>query len=315
MQHAGQHLVDRQLLTEQSGEGQAVLRGHAQALRNAIVHTTSTSYREPAQRLYDVLIRPFEQDLADAEIETLVFVPDGALRTIPIAALHDGAQFLVERYATAVVPGMTLLDPRPIRHEEIEVLLSALTVGRDRYNALPSIEQEVEQIQRLYPAKTLFNEAFITSNVRQALVQEPYSFVHIASHGQFKPDVDDSFILTYDDQLNMNELESLIKVGQFREEPVELLVLSACETAAGSERAALGLAGIAVKAGARSALASLWFVYDEAATRLVSQFYEALAEVPSKAEALQAAQLVLLRDSPFRHPGFWSPFLLVGNWL
>jgi CHAT domain-containing protein len=114
----------------------------------------------------------------------------------------------------------------------------------------------------------------------------------------------------------MDGLERVMKLSRFRDEPVELLTLSACRTAAGDERAALGLAGIAVKAGARSALATLWYINDQASSEMVAEFYRRLAEPDmSKARALQEAQRTLMRDPRYRHPGFWSPFLLIGNWL
>lgn len=97
---------------------------------------------------------------------------------------------------------------------------------------------------------------------------------------------------------------------------MELLTLSACQTAAGDDRAALGLAGVAVKAGARSALATLWFINDQATALLITEFYHQLRDPDlSKAKALQRAQLILLNDRRYQHPGYWSPFLLIGNWL
>ena len=144
----------------------------------------------------------------------------------------------------------------------------------------------------------------------------PYSVVHIASHGHFDRDPKRSFLLSYDGRLTMDELERLMKQTRYRDDAVELLTLSACRTAAGDDRAALGLAGVAVKAGARSAVATLWYVNDEASSRLVTEFYQTLRTSPtSKAIALQAAQRKTLADPRYRHPGYWSPFLLIGNWL
>ena len=140
--------------------------------------------------------------------------------------------------------------------------------------------------------------------------------VHIASHGQFEGDPRKTFLLTYDGKLTMNALESFIKLSRYREEPIELLTLSACRTAAGDDRAALGLAGVAVKAGARSALATLWYINDQASSVLVIEFYRQLSQPEmSKAKALQAAQQRLFADPRYRHPGYWSPFLLIGNWI
>jgi CHAT domain-containing protein len=149
------------------------------------------------------------------------------------------------------------------------------------------------------------------------LTQEQFSIIHIASHGQFDRDVRKTFVLAYDGKLTLNDLEALIRPSQYRGRPVELLVLSACQTAAGDDRAALGLAGVAVKAGARSALATLWFVNDQSTSILISEVYGQLQQSPSisKARALQAAQLKLLADRRYRHPCYWSPYLIIGNWL
>ncbi|MFL5281799.1 MAG: CHAT domain-containing protein, partial [Rhodopila sp.] len=123
------------------------------------------------------------------------------------------------------------------------------------------------------------------------------------------------FILAYDGRLTLEELEDSIKRTRFRELGIELLVLSACQTAAGdNDRAALGLAGLALKAGARSVLATLWFVSDEASMQLTIEFYRQLQN-RTLAHALQAAQLSLMEDPVRRHPFYWAPFLLIGNWL
>ena len=104
--------------------------------------------------------------------------------------------------------------------------------------------------------------------------------------------------------------------GRFREEPLELLLLSACETAAGDDRAALGLAGVAIRAGARSAIGSLWSIADASTSQLVVEFYQQWQDpTVSKAVALQRAQTMLLASREYAHPFYWSPFLLISNWL
>jgi CHAT domain-containing protein len=140
--------------------------------------------------------------------------------------------------------------------------------------------------------------------------------VHLATHGEFSRKGGESYVLTYDGRLDMDDLQQFMSMTTFREQPIELLTLSACQTAAGDDRAALGLAGIAVKAGARSALATLWFINDQASAVLVSEFYSQLQDPSlSKVKALQQAQLKLLEDPRYSHPIYWSPFLLIGNWL
>jgi CHAT domain-containing protein len=164
----------------------------------------------------------------------------------------------------------------------------------------------------------LLNRDFAAARVEQALRQTPFSIMHFATHGQFSGDPRETFILTYDERLTLDRLQQLVRVTEFRKDPLELLALSACETAAGDDRAALGLAGVAVKAGARSALATLWRINDEAAATLVAEFYRQLQDpAVSRAVALQRAQLKLLNDQRFlvRHPGTWSQFVLINNWL
>ena len=113
----------------------------------------------------------------------------------------------------------------------------------------------------------------------------------------------------------MNQLAELVRRSQFRNEPVEILTLSACQTAAGDDRSALGLAGLAVKVGARSALAALWEVNDKSTSVLMPLFYMNLLEPRiNKAEALRRAQRTLMADPATAHPYYWSPFLLIGNW-
>jgi len=155
-----------------------------------------------------------------------------------------------------------------------------------------------------------------SARVEEELRREPFSIVHIASHGHFGNDVEDSFLLTFDARLTMDRLGDYVGLFRFREEPLDLLTLSACETAAGDDRAALGLAGMAIRAGARSALATLWHVSDPASYRVVVEFYRRLQNPGvSRALALQAAQLALLKDPRYDHPCYWAPFILINDWL
>lgn len=284
-------------------------------LRQRLEQVTTREYLPAAQEVYRLLIRPVERVLVERGVDTLVFVPDGPLRTIPIAALHDGQSFVAERYATVVVPGLTLLDSQPISRQEVSVLLNALTKGVQGYPSLPHVADEVKTVEQLFDDRqVLENQDFVTQKMQLALDSRPFNVVHIASHGEFGREAEASYLLTFDSRLTLKDLETFIKRSRFRSTPVELLILSACQTATGDDRAALGLAGIAVKAGARSAVASLWFVNDQAAAALVSEFYRQLETQSSKAQSLRHAQLSLIRDPRFDHPGYWSPFLLIGNW-
>ena len=292
------------------------LTKEVRAFRRRLEKRTTHQYLRHARRLYDWIIRPIESELKQQDVNTLVIVPDGPLRTIPMAALHDGKQFLAAKYALATTPGLTLTDPRPIKRENVQVLLSGLTESVQGFPGLPNVAEELQTISGLYGGTVLQDKKFLLSNVEKELTENSYSIVHIASHAQFNSDVAKTFLLTYDTKLNMDTLGRLMGLTTFRENAVELLTLSACQTAAGDDRAALGLAGIAVKAGARSALATLWVVNDPASALLVSEFYRQLQDPSvSKATALQQAQLKLLGDRRYRHPGYWGPFLLIGNWL
>ncbi len=284
--------------------------------RRLIEKRTTREYVPHAQQLYDWLIRPLETDLSRLNITTLVFVPDSALRTIPLAALHDGSSFLISKFALAMTPGLTLTDPRPLNRDKLRFLTAGLTKSVQEFPALPYVADEVESIQRHYKSDQLLNNAFQASRLERELREGRYGGLHIATHGRFSTEVNDSFLLTFDGKLTMQTLDQLIGLFRFRQEPLELLTLSACQTGVGDDRAALGLAGVALKAGARSALATLWFINDEASATLISEFYRQLRNPDlSKAVALQRAQLKLLGDRIYEHPAYWSPFLLLNNWL
>lgn len=284
--------------------------------RRTVEKRTTREYLPHAQQLYGWLIRPLEPDLASLHIDTLVFVPDGPLRTVPMAALHDGGQFLIEKFAVATTPGLDLTDPRPINRDKVQLLSSGLTRAVQGFPSLPFVEEEINSIRMLYQGNQLLNAEFLTPRIEQELRDHPYSILHIATHGRFAADTTQSYLLTYDGKLTINELDRLIGLFRYRKTPLELLTLSACQTGIGDDRSALGLAGIAIKAGARSALATLWFINDEASAELVSEFYRQLRNPTlSKAQALQQAQQKLLADRVYEHPAYWSPFLLLNNWL
>ena len=285
-------------------------------LRQKLEKRHSTDYLEPAQSLYNTLVAPLQPDLEKNGISTLVFIPGQSLRTIPLTVLHDGKEFLIDKYAVATTPGLTLTDPRPLKREGMKVLLSGLSQPVQGFPPLEFVQNELTSIEDLYVSKTLLDNSFRKINVSAELENSAYGVAHFASHANFAGDVRDSYILTYDDRITVNQLGQLASVGQVRKKPIELLTLSACHTAAGDDRAALGLAGVAVQSGARSALASLWAINDRASSMLVAEFYrQLLDEKVTKAQALQRAQQKMMQNVRYRHPGYWSPFLLIGNWL
>ena len=278
---------------------------------------TTDEYLEQAAQLYDWLIRPVLPLIDNGKIDTLVFVPDGALRTIPMAALSDGDHFLVEKFAIATTPGLTLMDPKPLTAQKGNLIINGLSDSVQGFAPLTYVPDEVKRLNNLYGGPELMNKQFVQTNIDKEFATGNYSIVHIASHGHFDNDASKTFVLTYNGKLYLNDLERMIRPSQMRDQQVEMLTLSACQTAAGDDRAALGLAGIAVKAGARSAFATLWFVNDEASSRIVTDFYTNLHNISgiTKAKALQQAQIKMLTDPRYDHPCYWAPYLIIGNWL
>ena len=296
--------------------GAETITQEVRQFRRRLEKRTTREYLPHAQKLYDWLIRPLEPDLAAFPIDTVVFVPDGALRTIPMAALHDGKQFLVAKYAIGITPSLNLTDPRPINREGMKVLAVGVTEAVQGFPALPNVSGELQALHTLLGSTTLVDKEFLAANLEKKLKDEQFTIVHVASHGEFGNEVDKTFLLTFDDKLSLDRLNQMVGVFRFRDDPLELLTLSACDTAAGDDRAALGLAGMAIKAGARSALATLWNINDEASVGLVVDFYSEIKDASiSRATALQRAQLKMLENPRYEHPGFWSPFLLINNWL
>ena len=297
----------------------AALTEQVHGFRRRLEKRTTNEYLPFARRLYASLIQPLEPMLAEIGADTVVFIPDGPLRGVPVAALHDGKGFLVERFAFATAPGLTLVEPQSLEGKKaLQIMLSGITESVQNFPPLPFVADELSELQAIFGDQSvLVDRQFSVASFEQQMRNQPYTIVHIASHGQFDSDPKKSFLLAYDGKLSMDGLENVMKLARFRDDPVELLTLSACRTAAGDDRAALGIAGVAVKAGARSALATLWYVNDQASSMLVTDFYRQLRDGggTSKAKALQNAQRGIIADERFRHPGYWAPFLLIGNWL
>lgn len=269
-----------------------------------------------AQALHRWLIEPVLPQLRDHRVDTLIVVPDGVLRTIPFAALHDGQQFLVEQYALGVTPGLTLTDAGPSGTRGYHMLFGGLSESVQDFPPLPYVVAELDRAAAAHEGTQLLNGAFRKTAVERQLRQTPYTGLLFATHGQFAGDPRQSFLLAYDGRVSLDELERFVRTRRHRERPVGLLVLSACETAEGDERAALGLAGVAVKAGASSAVASLWAVNDASTAQLVPAFLANLKEpANTKAQALRQAQRQLLGQPNTRHPFHWASFVLVGNWF
>lgn len=271
----------------------------------------------PHQQLYDWLIRPLERELNQNQIKTLVFVNDGVLRGVPMAALHDGQQYLIQKYNVALTPGLQLLSPRSLSSDQLTTLAGGLAQSRQGFSALPGVKEEVQEIAQIVSTEVFLDEQFTSDRLQKAIESTSFPIVHLATHGQFSSQVEETFLLTWDERINVKNLDQFLqeREGQQRS-PIELLILSACQTATGDKRAVLGLAGVAVRSGARSTLATLWSVQDESTAHLIAQFYKSLSRPGvTKAEALRQAQLSLLQSTEYQHPFYWAPFVLVGNWL
>lgn len=280
----------------------------------------SRDFQNSSQQLYNWLIAPFDPELEQNQVHTLVFVLDGVLRNIPMAVLHNGEKYLIEKYAIALTPGMQLLEPQPLLRDKFTTLTAGLSEKSpnlpDDFSALPNVKQELESIKDNVATKILLNQTFTENNLETKIDAAPFPVVHIATHGNFSSLAEETYILAWDDRINAKELNKILQGKARSNQPIELLVLSACQTALGDERAVLGLAGVAMRGGAKSTLASLWLVNDESTALLMEKFYQALAQGNiTKAEALQQAQIAVLQSEKFYDPYFWSAFVLVGNWL
>ncbi|MBW4571729.1 MAG: CHAT domain-containing protein [Tolypothrix carrinoi HA7290-LM1] len=273
-----------------------------------------------SQKLYEWLIQPLEADLAKINMKTLVFVLDGSLRNIPMGVLYDEKQkqYLIQKYAIALAPGLQLIDPKPLQRRELNVLIAGVSEQREiQGRSFPPLNNVIVESQKIHStipkSQELLNRTFTEKNVQNQIKEAPFSVVHIATHGEFSSNAEKTFILTWEQLLKVKEFDNLLRLRNTSDRAIELLVLSACQTASGDKRATLGLAGIAVRAGTRSTLATLWSVEDQSTAELMNQFYQKLAQRETKAEALRHAQLALLVK--YQTPYFWAPYVLVGNWL
>lgn len=301
----------------------------------------NADYKQPGEQLYQWLIAPLAADLELHKIDSLAFSMDAGLRTLPLAALYDGKQFLVEKYSLGLIPSLSLTDTRYSNIKDARVLAMGASKFPEKYdqNPLPAVPLEISTIVgKIWPGLSFLNEKFTLPNLREKRQQE-YKIIHLATHGEFQPGgAENSYIQFWDTKLRLSELDEL----KLSNPQVELLVLSACTTAVGDEQAELGFAGLAVNAGVKSALASLWYVSDAGTLGLMTEFYQQLRVAPIKAEALRQAQLAMLRgevrledgylvrsgnrqalplpgeltargDKNLSHPYYWAAFTMIGS--
>ncbi|MCF2146744.1 CHAT domain-containing protein [Desmonostoc muscorum LEGE 12446] len=315
----------------------------AQEFRDQIVSPQNrrrTGYLRPSQQLYRWIIAPLEADLQTREINNLVFLPDIGLRSTPMAALHDGKQFLVEKYSIGLMPSLSLTNTlyTDIRKSQILALgVSQSTQGQD---PLPAVPVEISTlVSKLWQGKLLLDKQATLENLKSVRRQQPFGIIHMATHADFATGgLSNSYIQLWEDKLRLNQLRQL----RLNEPQVEMMVLSACRTALGDEESELGFAGLAVLAGVKTSVASLWSVNDSGTAALMTKFYENLKTAPIKAEALRQAQIAMAKgqiyvkdgqiqglgavgnlplpaesideaDESLMHPYYWAGFTMVGN--
>ncbi len=274
-----------------------------------------------AQDVYKWLILPFEEELQRRDqLDTLVFVLDGTLRNIPMSVLHDGEQYLIEKYAIAVAPELKLFTPRSLP-PDLQVFTGGVGTPQEieglTFEPIEKLDAELDVVSELFgPQPPLTNQAFKGETLKEQLSTGTFSGIHLKTHGVFSSDPEETFIVAYGELLKGEELGNLIQAGSLQgATPIDLLVLSSCSTAAGDNRAVLGLAGITVRAGARSTLSTLWEAQDDPNTELMIQFYRELKkDGMTRAKALRNAQLALINQG-YRAPNRWATYVLVGNWL
>ena len=320
--------------------GPDLLQATVQLRRNITnpLQSDPNAYLSPGQALYQWLLEPFRDTLDQSETELLLFSLDAGLRSLPVAALHDGEAFLIENYAVAIIPSFALLDTQYQPLTDATVLVA----GASRFDALgdlPAVPAEVAAIQDQWSTVDLVENEFTLNALRTVRQESMFAIAHLATHAFFRDgDPSNSFVQLWgSDRLTLDAISSL----NFHRPPLELLVLSACQTAFGDTSAELGFAGLSVQSGAKSVVASLWQVSDTGTLALMSEFYSHLSTLPTKADSLRQAQLAMLHDeirttkgrlarqsrgkstipqpfqhtltSDFTHPYFWAGFTLVGS--
>jgi CHAT domain-containing protein len=320
----------------------------AQEFRQEVTNprkVATTSYLPSSQKLYELLITPLEPELQANKVQTLIISADNQLRSIPLAALHDGKQFLIEKYSIALIPSFGMTDTRYNDLRQAALLAMGISKSTSGQVPLPAVAVEVSEVsQKLWAqGKGFLDEQFTLDKLKSLTQEQRYGIIHLATHAEFqKGKQNKSFIQFWGEKLSLDKLRQYTTASGWNKSPsIELLVLSACRTALGDEQAELGFAGLAFQAGVKTVIGSLWYVSDTASLTLMSEFYLQLKTAPTRSEALRQAQLALLQGRVklegdrillsdgqtvplpsnlsgtrlnLTHPYFWSAYTLVGNW-
>jgi CHAT domain-containing protein len=311
------HLPDRPIQHFSTAVSRSEVSITAMQLRQQLVVRSHREYLPLAQQMYNWLIAPARASVDNEGIETLVFVLDGPLQNVPMAALYDGDRFLIEDYAVGLTLGLELMNPKPWKSDHLSALVTGISESHQGQGPLPYVEQEIQNISRsIRHTNKLFNRDFTREALSHRLKAIAYPIVHIATHSQFGSTPEETYLVAWDGLINVRDVNEMLQANLGNREGIELLVLSACETASSDQQAALGLAGVAIKAGASSTMGTLWAINDEATAHFIDCFYEQLTQAgATRAGTLRKAQLQLLQNPQYRHPFYWAPYVLLGSWL
>ncbi|NMF58810.1 CHAT domain-containing protein [Pseudanabaena yagii] len=294
-----------------------------QSFRSDLQDSSSSDVKESSAQLYKYLIKPIEADLKAANIELLLYAPDGQMRYIPLAALYDGKQWLIEKYRFNYLTASGFLDLQTTVKLPLKAIAAAFTQGDFKFSigseqfsftGLPFAGKEINKIAETFPNTTKLFDTFFNRNATVAQFGE-YNIIHLATHAAFVSGTpEDSFVLMGNgDRLNLRELR------EWKLPNTQLVVLSACQTAlggvVGSGEEILGFGYQIQRTGARAAIASLWTVSDQGTQSLMGSFYTQLHKGTNIINSLREAQLSLLQSKQpeFQHPYFWAAFILIGN--
>ncbi|QHG20410.1 CHAT domain-containing protein [Nostoc sp. ATCC 53789] len=282
------------------------------------IRTESVNYFIYSQTIYNLLFSPIKQYLPNSG--SLGFVLDSYFQNLPIDMLHDGKKYLTDSYSIITASSSQQLQNNSAKFKISNILIGGISQPSPSLNdpsvpknlpVLPEVKAEIENIKKSTASiLTLIDSDFTSHSFQQKIEKNSFSLIHLSTHAQFSSDPEQTFVLTWDKPLHIKDLKFLLKNEG---ETINLLVLSACQTAKGDKRSALGIAGIAVQAGARSTLASLWLVDADSTALLMEEFYKGLKNGLALPEALRLAKLSLLSSEKYFHPYYWAGFILVGN--
>jgi CHAT domain-containing protein/tetratricopeptide (TPR) repeat protein len=322
--------------------------------------TLQHRWRNPtpqAQQLYKSILKPIEDDLMKMGARTLLVYLDGALRYLPLAALHDGKSYVAERFGFLmyIASAKDKLKDRPVRPWKVAGLgVSEATAGFSALEAVPGelngiIKESVEDPVGVLPGTIHLNKEFSQQNL-SGVLRQGYPVIHVASHFRFVPgtEVDSFLLLGGGERLNLEQFVSV----KYPMDKVDLLTLSACETAVGGGvkedgSEVEGFGALAQRQGAKAVLATLWKVKDSSTGQFMQLFYKLREEMKlTKAEALRRVQQMFIHgeeqmpttqkkgnsraawpvdeteggykfnpEAPYAHPYYWAPFILMGNFL